>query len=92
MLWISLWQGLKNNETDLFWNFARQRGSGQFEAPKRTCGTCARMGWVTWPGSHLQHWRCCGERVRRKDMHHRARTVQRAINTSFFWQYISMLR
>ena len=83
--------GLKDNATDHFWHLAKQRGSGAFEPPKRSCGNCARMGWITWPGSPLKRWRCCGERVRRADMRHRPRTIQRAINSSAFWRYMNNL-
>ena len=49
-----------------FWAHASRASSGPFEPINRTCGTCAEMGWSTWPGSVVNGWRCCGERVRPK--------------------------
>lgn len=38
-------------------------GGGKFVPYQRSCGPCGAMGWVTWPGSPLQNWRCCGSSV-----------------------------
>ena len=58
--------GLKDNATDHIWRGARERSAGPYEPPKRQCGSCEGMGWVTWPTSPLGHWRCCGERHKKK--------------------------
>lgn len=67
--------GLKDAETDEYWSFALRRGSGPYEPPGRTCDTCRRQGWVTFPGSPLQRWRCCGSKVKRRPMRTWPRTV-----------------
>ena len=43
---------------------AQAHGTGPFVAWPRECDTCERMGWSTYPGSHLNRWRCCGQRTK----------------------------
>ena len=46
-----------------FWDFAQKRSSGPLIPYPRTCDSCARMGWSTWPGSVVNEWTCCGRQV-----------------------------
>lgn len=46
------------------WEAVQARTRGPFEPARRVCGTCAEeMGWVTWPGSPVGRWRCCGRKL-----------------------------
>ena len=68
--------GLKDNSTNTFWKFAKERGAGIYVPPEgRTCKDCASQGWVTWPGSPLQRWRCCGWTVTRRPRRQWPRSV-----------------
>jgi hypothetical protein len=37
-----------------------QRTNATFVPFHRKCGTCADMGWSSWPGSRQNNWLCCG--------------------------------
>lgn len=53
--------GLRTEKHLAFRYAAKQAGAGRFEPVERRCGTCASMGWTTWPGTPMRHWRCCGK-------------------------------
>jgi len=55
--------GIRSVENQNFLSHARLASRGAFEPYVRTCGRCGDMGWVTWPGSPLHAWRCCGASV-----------------------------
>ena len=53
--------GLKREKNQKkFRAVAERRGLGPLVPFKRVCGTCAGLGWSTWPGSRVGGWTCCG--------------------------------
>ena len=66
--------GVRSAKNERFRQFAIMRGSGPFVPAARECGPCEEMGWVTWPGSPLGRWRCCGRRVQQHGSRLRACT------------------
>ena len=53
--------GLKRERNQKkFRALAERRGAGPFVPFDRTCGSCAALGWSTWPGSAHAGWTCCG--------------------------------
>ena len=56
------------------WAEMARRVQGPFEPwAARVCDTCEAMGWISWQGSPIASWRCCGERNIK-----RSRRVKRA--------------
>lgn len=53
--------GLKREKNQIkFRRIAEERGLGRFVPFDRKCGTCAELGWSTWPGAVHGQWTCCG--------------------------------
>ena len=53
--------GLKKEKNQRkFRDLVLHRGLGPFVPFRRKCGSCAAMGWSTWPGSVHGQWTCCG--------------------------------
>lgn len=53
--------GLKKEKNQVkFREVVARRGLGPFVPFHRKCGSCAAMGWSTWPGSVHGRWTCCG--------------------------------
>ena len=71
--------GLKDNDTSPYYLKAKAASGRPYQLAPRQCDTCSRLGWVTWPGSPMKEWRCCGERIQRKPRHLWPRTVAEGI-------------
>jgi hypothetical protein len=53
--------GLKRERNQRkFRAIAEARGLGRHVPFRRACGSCADLGWSTWPGSIHAGWACCG--------------------------------
>lgn len=53
--------GLKREKNQVkFRRIAEVRGLGNFVPFDRKCGTCADLGWSSWPGAVHAQWTCCG--------------------------------
>lgn len=53
--------GLKKERNQRkFYQFAMQRGMGPLVPFRRKCGSCAALGWSSWPTSPVRSWTCCG--------------------------------
>ena len=53
--------GLKRERNQKkFRAIAEARGLGPHLPFERACGSCAGLGWSTWPGSQVGQWTCCG--------------------------------
>lgn len=60
--------GLKKPQHEWFRQLAIAQGSGPFEPYVRECDTCKSMGWTTWPGTPLHDWKCCGSKVKPRQL------------------------